>query len=47
MPRLTLTLLIGALVTTVAAAAERRPNFIFVLSDDIAQGDLGCLRTDS
>lgn len=25
-----------------AAEAERRPNFIFVLSDDIAQGDLGC-----
>lgn len=25
-----------------AAEAERQPNFIFVLSDDIAQGDLGC-----
>ena len=23
-------------------AADRKPNFIFVLSDDIAQGDLGC-----
>lgn len=23
-------------------AAERPPNFIFILSDDIAQGDLGC-----
>ncbi|QDT03282.1 Arylsulfatase precursor [Rubripirellula lacrimiformis] len=23
-------------------AQERRPNFIFVLSDDVAQGDLGC-----
>ncbi len=25
-----------------AIAAERPPNFIFILSDDIAQGDLGC-----
>ena len=25
-----------------APAAERPPNFIFILSDDIAQGDLGC-----
>ncbi len=26
----------------VCDAADRKPNFIFVLSDDIAQGDLGC-----
>ena len=26
----------------VAADSPRRPNFIFVLSDDVAQGDLGC-----
>lgn len=25
-----------------APAAERKPNIIFILSDDIAQGDLGC-----
>ena len=29
------------LLAALAPAAERRPNFIFVLSDDIAQGDLG------
>ncbi|MEM9364843.1 MAG: arylsulfatase [Planctomycetota bacterium] len=35
---------LAILVSTVpvASAAERPPNFIFVLSDDIAQGDLGC-----
>lgn len=27
---------------TLSQAAPRQPNFIFVLSDDIAQGDLGC-----
>ena len=29
-------------ITACAMAADRKPNFIFVLSDDIAQGDLGC-----
>ncbi|MEM1441895.1 MAG: arylsulfatase [Verrucomicrobiota bacterium] len=29
------------LFLTVATAAERKPNFIFILSDDIAQGDIG------
>ena len=24
------------------SASEQKPNFIFVLSDDVAQGDLGC-----
>jgi arylsulfatase A len=28
--------------TAMAAADDRKPNFIFILSDDIAQGDLGC-----
>lgn len=28
--------------STVAADEPRRPNFVFILSDDIAQGDLGC-----
>ena len=36
---LTLTLLL--FLSTLATASEK-PNFIFVLSDDIAQGDLGC-----
>lgn len=30
------------LVTLAEAPKQIRPNFIFVLSDDIAQGDLGC-----
>lgn len=30
------------LAATATIAAERPPNFIFILSDDIAQGDLGC-----
>ena len=29
-------------ICCVAHAGDRKPNFIFVLSDDIAQGDLGC-----
>jgi arylsulfatase A-like enzyme len=33
---------VSSLIATGAAAAERPPNFIFILSDDIAQGDLGC-----
>src|SRR5687768_6790373 len=28
--------------SSVAPAAEKKPNIIFILSDDIAQGDLGC-----
>jgi len=31
-----------AVLAGTARAAERPPNFIFVLSDDVAQGDLGC-----
>jgi arylsulfatase A len=42
MNSLTRLLLLGPLVLAAAAAAERKPNFIFILSDDIAQGDLGC-----
>ena len=29
------------LIATVLKAADRKPNFIFILSDDIAQGDVG------
>ncbi len=39
------TALLATLFISVSAAdepASRRPNLIFVLSDDIAQGDLGC-----
>lgn len=35
-------ILVGASWATAADGADRRPNLIFVLSDDIAQGDLGC-----
>ena len=28
--------------SVLAIAAERRPNIIFILSDDLAQGDVGC-----
>lgn len=35
-------LIIASLSFASFAAAERPPNFIFILSDDIAQGDLGC-----
>ncbi|MEQ8208359.1 MAG: arylsulfatase [Lacipirellulaceae bacterium] len=39
-----LSLIIALLLSGIgtAASAATRPNFIFVLSDDIAQGDLGC-----
>ncbi len=30
------------IAASLVQAADRKPNFIFVLSDDIAQGDLGC-----
>ncbi len=30
-----------AITFSVSALQARKPNFIFVLSDDIAQGDLG------
>ena len=47
MRRVVLPLLIANLLLLTAsihgdAAKARPPNFIFVLSDDIAQGDLGC-----
>ena len=29
-------------LTSAASAAEKKPNIIFILSDDVAQGDLGC-----
>ncbi len=41
-------LLVGGLLLTFAASftraadAPRKPNIIFILSDDVAQGDLGC-----
>lgn len=34
--------LLSASATTIAAPAAAPPNFIFILSDDLAQGDLGC-----
>jgi len=40
MQRLFLSLL--ACLASVAVAAERRPNFIFILADDLGWGDLGC-----
>ena len=39
---LTLTSLACLLAPTTPAAATAKPNIIFILSDDIAQGDLGC-----
>jgi arylsulfatase A-like enzyme len=49
--RLSSTLLIFLTIIAIAAAAgetqpTQKPNFIFVLSDDIAQGDLGCYGQD-
>ena len=38
MPRFLLLLL----TAVVGAAEPRKPNIIFILSDDLAQGDLGC-----
>jgi arylsulfatase A-like enzyme len=35
-------LLFASLLSVCAIAAGTPPNFIFILSDDIAQGDLGC-----
>tara|TARA_B100000902_G_scaffold348944_1_gene357182 strand:- start:22 stop:426 length:405 start_codon:yes stop_codon:yes gene_type:complete len=45
--RLSSTLFIFLTIIAIAAAAGetqpiKKPNFIFVLSDDIARGDLGC-----
>jgi len=43
MKHLTHPLILIALLSSLhAVAADRPPNFIFILSDDIAQGDLGC-----
>lgn len=35
-------LVVFIVTSTGVADANRKPNFIFILSDDIAQGDLGC-----
>jgi hypothetical protein len=35
-------LVLLSLVTFGQAVGADRPNFIFILSDDVAQGDLGC-----
>ncbi|WP_197356103.1 arylsulfatase [Aureliella helgolandensis] len=35
-------LFVGLSVGSLSQAEERPPNFIFLLSDDVAQGDLGC-----
>jgi len=37
-----LILILAIFSSALASAAERPPNFIFILSDDVAQGDLGC-----
>ena len=37
-----LILILATFSSALASAAERPPNFIFILSDDVAQGDLGC-----
>lgn len=37
-----LAILLGSLAAVPVGAAEPKPNIIFILSDDIAQGDLGC-----
>ena len=39
--RLLITLILGLLCLPSLCLAARKPNLIFVLSDDIAQGDLG------
>jgi arylsulfatase A len=41
MPRLLLSLLLLVSASLLAAAGAARPNLIFVLSDDLAQGDVG------
>ncbi len=41
-PLLRALILVWLLSAPLAIAAERPPNYIFILSDDIAQGDLGC-----
>ncbi|WP_206291604.1 arylsulfatase [Humisphaera borealis] len=33
---------VGLATSSPAGAAEKKPNIIFILSDDVAQGDLGC-----
>ncbi|MEZ0274605.1 MAG: sulfatase-like hydrolase/transferase, partial [Roseimicrobium sp.] len=40
--RFFLLLLLGVLAAGSAASAADRPNIIFILADDLAQGDLGC-----
>ena len=40
--RLVLSLLLLCLTISGRTSAAERPNFIFILSDDLAQGDLGC-----
>jgi arylsulfatase A-like enzyme len=37
-----LVLFLGVLVSVSATSAADRPNIIFILADDLAQGDLGC-----
>jgi arylsulfatase A len=39
---LTCLLYVGFSLLSSAAAADRKPNLIFILCDDLAQGDLGC-----
>lgn len=42
MKSLILSLCVSVLCTALLSAEEKRPNFIFFLSDDISQEDLGC-----
>ena len=39
--KLTPALFLFNVILPLAVADEKKPNFIFILSDDIAQGDLG------
>ena len=45
-PRLILCLVLALALTTVVQAAERRPNFLFILGDNVGQDWFGCYGSD-